>query len=305
MIRAALLTLLAWIAVHGSAFGQASSVELKAPRAFGYLAGDILQIEAVIATAPDARLSAASLPRPRPIRPWLDLRAVSVDEEKADTGGRRYRLRLDYQLLDAPMDAAERTVPPLTVKVEGPGGLADAVIPAWTLRMSPLRGALPSATGTSDVLMPDAAPTPAAAAQHVLSMTAAGLGALISLMLLAHYRAWWPFQHRGARPFTLAWRDIRDRISAMRDEAGYRDSLLALHRAFDEAAGRRVFASDMEAFLDTHPHFRSARHDIGQFFLASRRAFFADDIAGASEQHPIEAIFALSHRLSTLERQGG
>jgi mxaA protein len=65
-----------------------------------------------------------------------------------------------------------------------------------------------------------------------------------------------------------------------------------------------VFATDLDGFLEGHPQFRPVRHEIGQFFLASRRAFFADDVPGATGQLPMTAVFVLSRKLSALERGG-
>jgi mxaA protein len=296
----AALLILACLGAHDGALGEVRSVELRTPRAFGYFAGDSVRLEAVVVTNGDTRLNLASLPHPRVLRPWLDLRAVAFDEEKAASGEKRYRLRFDYQLLDAPLEAAERTIPPVTVKFETAGSLADAVVPEWRVLISPLRGALP---GAVPELMSDIAARPASLGWHIQAMGAAAFGALLALGLLAHHHAWWPFRRRKARPFTAAARAIRHLTNGAQGEGVYRDSLLALHRAFDDAAGKRVFAADIDGFLDGHPEYRSARHEIGQFFAASRRAFYGSDLAGASETHPIEAVSALSQRMSRLERQ--
>jgi mxaA protein len=296
--RLALVVMAGLLGPPCPAQAQTPSVELHTPRAFGYFAGDIVRLEVVLTTGPESRLSTASLPHPRAIHHWLDLHAVSTEEEAADSG-RRYRIRLDYQLLDAPLEAAERTIPPVTLKVEGPSGLSDASVPAWTLLMAPLRGALPAPAA----MMPDATPHPIHTARHLWLMLAAMVGALLALAMLAYHNAWPPFLRPAARPFTAAWRAISAR-SGVRGETVYRDSLLTLHRAFDAAAGRRIFAADIDPFLESRPEFRAARHDIASFFDASRRAFFASDPAGAEAQHPGEAVAALSRRLSRLERQG-
>lgn len=285
---------------HSTALGEVRSVELRAPRAFGYFAGDSVRLEAIIVTDRDTRLNLASLPQPRALRPWLDLRAVASDEEEAGPGERRIRLRFDYQLLDAPVEATERIIPSVTVKFDTAGGLADAVVPESRVLIAPLRGALP---GAVPELMPDIAARPASLGVHVRGTAASGSGAVLALALLAYHRAWWPFRSRKARPFTAAARAIRRLASGARSDGSYRDSLLALHRAFDAAAGKRLFADDIDGFLERHPEYRPARHEIAQFFAASRWAFYGSDIAGASEAHPIEAVSALSLRMSRLERR--
>ena len=303
-IRPGLFLLLAWLPFPATGSAQAPSVELQAPRAFGYFTGDLVALDAMITAPRDGRLSPASLPHPRNIRPWLDLREVKLEEDPPETERSRYRLRLTYQLLDAPLDAIQRTIPSLAVKIEGPGGLTDAVVPEWTLVMSPLRGAQPGATGSPSVLMADALPQRADLSLHAWPMLAALLGAIACAGLLAWQYAWWPFHRHPARPFTAAWRHIAGRLAPIHGDNDYRESLLALHRAFDAAAGRRLFAADVDGFLEAHPQFRSARREIAEFFAASRRAFFADDIAGARSQQPIAAVSALSCKLSRLERLG-
>ncbi|WP_088343954.1 MULTISPECIES: hypothetical protein [Rhodomicrobium] len=297
MKRRVVLAALAWLAASASALAQVQSVELQPPRAFGYFAGNIIRLEAIIATDPGTRPQAASLPRPRTLRPWLDLRAVLVEA----AGPGRYRARFDYQTLDAPLEAVQRSIPSVTLTFETPGGTASAVIPAWAFVMSPLRGLAPIGEAQQAVLMPDIAPRLSDTDRFRLPMAATALGSLLCLGLLARHHAWWPFRRRAARPFTIAERQIH-RLAATPPDAAYRASLLALHRAFDAAHGKRVFATDLDGFVTSHPHFDAARDDIARFFAASRRAFFAEDISGASGEHPIEAVSALSHRLSQLER---
>lgn len=295
---AILLVLTGLAAATAGASAQAVSVELQAPRSFGYFAGDVARLTAIIVTDAAGRLNAASLPHPRTIRPWLDLCAVTLDEEKTFDDGRRYRLHLDYQFLDAPIETAERTIPSLTLKIDKPDGLGDAVIPEWTLILSPLRGALASSSG----LMPDIAAESPDIGVRVWAMLATTFAALLVLVLLAYHHAWWPFRQRKARPFTTAWREIR-RLAASPNADAYRGSLLALHRAFDAAAGRRVFANDVNGFLDLHPQFRPAGEGIAAFFAASRRAFFAGDSRGAETDQPMAAVLSLSRDLSRLERR--
>lgn len=277
----------------GAVDAQAQTVELRSPRSFGYLVGDVVRLEAVVTADPRAQLNPASLPHPRGLTPWLDLRSVSVEHATED-GANRYRLLLDYQLLDAPLEPTARTIPPVTVKFEKAGQISDAVIPAWTLLMAPLRGAIRNAP-----LMPDARPQLPQSSVSPAWIAAEILGALASLILLAWHYAWWPFTQRKARPFTSAWRQIRH----LDTDRSYADSLIALHRAFDAAAGRRVFASDLPHFLDDHPQFRMAQDEIRAFFEASRVAFFVSDLAAATQQQPFQTVSALSRRLSQLERR--
>ena len=97
----AALLIMAWLSAHDGALGEVRSVELRTPRAFGYFAGDSVRLEAIVVTNGDTRLNLASLPHPRALRPWLDLRAVAFEEEKAASGEKRYRLRFGEAKNDA------------------------------------------------------------------------------------------------------------------------------------------------------------------------------------------------------------
>jgi mxaA protein len=78
--------------------------------------------------------------------------------------------------------------------------------------------------------------------------------------------------------------------------------LLSIHRAFDTAAGWRVFADDQARFLSQLPRFADGAGDIARFFQASRYCFFGGDVARASAALPPEALHRLAYRLATLER---
>jgi mxaA protein len=123
---------------------------------------------------------------------------------------------------------------------------------------------------------------------------------LILLLFVAWQRALWPFAARPARPFARSARALRSAMSE--DPAKYVAALLALHRAFDTAAGWRVFADDQTRFLTQFPQFADAAADIAHFFEASRYCFFGSDGALASAALPPEALRKVANRLAALER---
>jgi mxaA protein len=82
-----------------------------------------------------------------------------------------------------------------------------------------------------------------------------------------------------------------------------RESLLDLHRAFDASAGRRVLAEDVPFFLARHQVFKPLASDISRFFATSRRAFFGNDLNGATEDMPLAEVATLGKRLGEAERR--
>jgi mxaA protein len=76
--------------------------------------------------------------------------------------------------------------------------------------------------------------------------------------------------------------------------------MLALHRVIDDAAGRRIFAEDLGAFLSDNAEFASASDSLTHFFATSRAAFFG--VAAAGADLSLAEIVALAKSLATLER---
>ena len=293
------LAVLLLVLQTGTAAAQVRSVEVRVPRGFGYVLGDLLHARVDIALEPGTTVQQASLPRPGPVTYWLDLRDVAVERI---TGG--LRLRLTYQSFYAALDARRLEVPGFTVALadETPGGTttARAEIPAWTFGVSPLREVQPEKRDDpADYLQPDGRarrldPEPAA-------MAALGCAALAlpALALLAWDRAW--LGRRRSRPFARAVRRLRKLPGAGEDS--YREALRLIHRGLDETDGRRLLADDLPGFLDRHPIFRGEGEALARFFEASRRAFFGRAIDEARELWPWPTLQAVARRLAASERR--
>ncbi len=280
---------------------EPGTVRLVAPRKFGYLIGDLVPYEAVVTVDPSWTLRTSSLPSPGRPEYWLELRKVTVSE--APVGSEReYHIHLLYQLFYAPIEARTRDMPGFALEFEHGGTRSDISVPALQVTMSPLREV---ATGTGDpeenvALTPDRPALQIPLRWPLVGIVACGVLTLGMLLVIAWQRVAWPFARRLGPPFTRAERVLR-RLDP--DEPkGYAASLLALHRAFDTAAGWRVFADDVPRFLAQHPKFAGAGGEIARFFAASRRRFFGGDEVPSGVEFPTEALRKLSHRLAVMER---
>lgn len=200
---------------------------------------------------------------------------------------------------DAKTDTGDVPAPP-------PGDVAS--IPAFEIVMSPLREYAVAdfmsgkAIVFADIMAPDTK-------AHVISTsrqtTLAGLGlgalALASVLLLWHY-AKGPFAKRQGRPFTIADRRIRELQSAESGDTLYQDALIALHRAFDESYGRRLFAEDLSAFLSQRQRFAVLKQKLQQFFESSRLFFFSGNKQTAESTFSIEDVRKLAADLAREEK---
>lgn len=299
------------------------AVNIYEPRTFGYFIGDMLERDVQVVTSGNTELFTAALPRPGPLTYWLDL--VSIDHTEREADGRRiYDIKLKYQIFYSAIEATELDIPAFPLKFKNPTSVApdetapndseeaakkySASVPALRLTLSPLRNLvlndlMPEKTKElSDVLRPNvqAHEIPVASKEKMLAFS--GLALLgCGLLLFWHY-AIWPFKKRAGRPFTQADRQIRDLLPYGVGDASYREALLILHRAFDEAAGHRLFAEDASAFTREHPRFEGLAPRLKAFFESSRLYFFGDDRRTAEDRFPFESVKRLAGDLAREER---
>lgn len=302
-LRAALGLWLAMVSIAPAA-AQVRAVDLYAPRAFGYVIGDTIAHRVEIELDAPYRLDPASLPQPRPLDYWLELKDVRIKDHGPDGTLRRYTLDLVYQTFYAPLEPKRLDIPGLTLSAVDGEHRAAIAVPPWSFLMSPLREVVATGGGPAMALRPDLPPRPIPTARTVYALVASSALALLALAALAWRMGWWPFNRRPSRPFALAARAVRTALGrsspATPSSPAYRAALLALHRAFDMTAGKGVFAEDLPAFFDTHPAFRAVEGEVRRLFAASRRVFFGGGEDG-DELPPVE-LLSLSRRLRAVER---
>ncbi|KQP56356.1 hypothetical protein [Methylobacterium sp. Leaf108] len=305
-VSTSLVPLVLASSMAGPVQAQVRAVEVRAPRAFGYMLGDLVRAQVDIVVEDGFAIQAASLPQRGALAYWLDLRDIAVSQ--ADAGdARRVRLDLTYQTFYAALDVRSLEVPGFTVSFVSQGAsgatTASARVPAWTFTISPLREILPPAKeNPQDYMRPDGR----VASLDPRPTLFTGLGfaglALAAFAGLARDRTWWPFRVRRGRAFAAARRRLRG-LGGRPDAAeAYREALLALHRGLDETDGRRVLADDLDRFLDRHPAYRGQAPGLVAFFEASRIAFFGNDTARARGRLARPEIAALAARLARAER---
>lgn len=281
----------------------AATVRMLEPRSYGYFVGDVFRRVAEIDVQPSFRLEPSSLPAPGRLNYWLDLKAVGISEATAEGVG-RYRIDLDYQNFYVPLQPTRLAVPGATISFTDGKTTIEADIPAWSFVGAALREIAPEkpAEGPAGYLQPDATPRfiPTGRPRAILAMALGSLA--VFLTLLAHHMAWGPFRARPQRPFTSAARAIKSRFAGARNDEAYRASLLDLHRAFDQSAGRRVLAEDVPDFIRGHQAFQPFNTEITRFFAASRRAFFGNDVDGAAKSMPAQDVALLGAKLGEAER---
>ncbi|MFG1478913.1 nonribosomal peptide synthetase MxaA [Xanthobacter sp. V4C-4] len=292
--------LAAWIALSAGPAARADSVTLTAPRAFGYVIGDTLTLDADIRLDPGARLDPASLPRPHSVSSTLDLVAVHLMPLPLDGAAPRYRLQLTYQNFFGALEPRTLDIPPWPLTVRDGAARRELLVPGFAFVATPLRELVSSRGGNPLALQPDIPPAPIPLSPLAARTGLAATLALFALLALALVRGWRPFR-RAVRPFAQAERAIRRDGTGDRDS--YRAALLALHRAFDASAGRRLLSDDVGAFLAQDRRFAGLAGEIDAVFAASRIAFFGAGLDAARAQLSADRLRAIARRLTRAERR--
>ncbi len=292
------------IAVAPAMAAEPAGVRVDEPRPYGHVLGDLIARQVHIVLPAGRTLAPNALPRPGRVDAWLDLHSVSVTPHNAAPGA-AVTLLLNYQVVNVGPKVTTTVLPPLRLALAG-GAAAESVdIDDWPVHLGPMTAETVVARAGLEAMQPDIVPRREPIAPIAWRLAAcAALGLLLAAPLLLRRFPRLAFWRRHA-PLRAAWRDVsalRSQARRQRD-AAQRDVLLRRavarqHAAFDAAAGRAVFAQQLEPLYQAQPGLRSAAAEIDAFFNASRQMFFAGTAAASLT---LDDVHALSLRCTRLE----
>jgi len=291
--------LLCLLANLGSPAAQSiGQFRVEDPRPFGHFIGDTLQRRVTFDSAGTAELMLPDrAPQPRRVNPWVELQNVQAIRTHW-AQGRRYQLALTYQIVNSPPQPTLITVPGMELQIRSEGETRIERLPDWLLLVAPLTG--------DDVRQGLEAHRPSRAPVLIdirrTGILAAGFcGAGLLLTAWACFERWgaaWFQSRRGA--FARARLHLQRLARERRGPAHTPRALRIMHRAFDETAGHRLFAEQVDEFLTQHPEFAGLHADIRNFFETSRAEFFGP---GSASDVQLPALLQLSEQLRRRERR--
>jgi mxaA protein len=258
---------------------------VEQPRPFGYVIGDLVTQRLLLQR--DARdLEPAALPAPGRVGAWFERHDVRI-ERTAD--GARW-LFVEYQLINAPQALRTVTLPSWQLRTSDAGPAIN--VEGWPVSVAPLtpRDAF-NEGGLEDMRQERTAPTLATRPLQTRMLASAAMALGIALM----WGAWLLWRNRRDRarlPFAGAARTLR--TLGDDDPAAW----LALHRAFDHAAGRVLHAGTLPLLFERAPYLAAMRSEIERFYAESQARFF-----GAAEDPRTVSPRALGRALRGLEQR--
>lgn len=294
----ALAALLLWFLPPGAADDAKVTVELQEARPFGYVIGDLIRRQATVTAPGGFRLEREHLPAPAPLNPWLDLRAVEV-EEKREQNRTRYDIAVTFQVFKGVKDSEKLTLPPIPLRFHDGAGVLEAEIPAWTFGYGPL---IPRLAPDEEVeIRPSREAEPLLIAPRLWRLGMVAGAAALVLAYLAWVYDLIPLIHRRPGPFTRACREI----GSLRKRGGNADNerraLQLFHTALNQTAGETLFAPRLDAFFQSHPRYAGLTAPTARFFARSRQLFFGDP-ADAGSDFTLAELERLCKQFRRIER---
>jgi mxaA protein len=274
----------------------AIAVSVRQPRAFGYVIGDKVEQRISLLAPAGFALDPKSLPRAGRRGLWLQLAPTHLTSDKVGDGT-RYRLTLDYQVINVPEQVHTIDLPAVYLVFGAAGNQVTTTVDEWPITIAPITPTYILARAGLTRTQPDT-PPPTPDIGRYKGLTILWAAAIVALIAgRAVQRRGIPWLRQGARPFARAARDI-GRLSRLPPErVTYRRGLQRLHRAFDAAAGHAVFGESLAPLFAAHPELLRLRPDIERFYAASQREFFGLHGGGAS----LGEVLALAARCRDAE----
>jgi mxaA protein len=256
----------------------ATGATVEQPRPFGYVVGDLVTQRVLL----PAHFEPGALPPVQRVNIWFERRAPRVEV----TGDQRRWLVVDYQIINAPQTLRSIQLPAWKLEAGG----AEIDIPAASISVAPLIASSASANATElrpdrQVSLIDTAPV----RTRLLFWSIALATTLAAWLGWLQWRNW---RDSLDRPFARALHELRH------TEETTPEAWQALHRAFDQTAGRVLQIETLPTLFERAPHLQSRRADIERFFAQSSDRFF-----GAGAQSNPLSVRALCRELRQIERR--
>jgi mxaA protein len=246
---------------------HAAPVDISIDRAYGYVIGDVIEQVAVVDVPRGSVIDVGTLPKLGRQGGWVELvfpvAVKRLDEE-------HLRLTLRYQLMNAPREVTVVFLPGIKFKLLGENGqFFERSLPAQAISASPITRDEAFTRAGMEAMRPEREVLPMPVETFSTSMWR-WLGAAAIAFLGAGAVLWWRRSRQAEGPFARAARSLR----MMRESGDAEESIRRMHAAFNETAGRSVFAESLETFFADKPEYQSMRVEITQFYARSRRVFF-------------------------------
>lgn len=249
------------------------SVDIKSPRDFGYVIGDVLTQRVSIVLDSPWTLDQRSVPKSDELNIWVH-REVSPVRVRPVRDGKHFELDLKYQIFNV-SDKPQRIVIPVHgLAVRNGQEMVRIFIPEKILTVSPVTRDGSNQSINYIKIQPPVLPLPMDEVQPFRMMWLSLLLVVASVLMLLYIWIGLPLLQRANGPFAKALRQLRAMPVSLSNESSYRLALRVVHKAMNATAGKSLVTADLPGFLAEFKGFK-ARSDILQdIYEASDQQFF-------------------------------
>jgi mxaA protein len=276
--------------------------DLDSPRNFGYLIGDRFRHQLTLQLSEPYRLDAAASTLGAYRDSWIQRYPAEVRSESSG-GSTIYRVSVDYQIFNNPLETTEVTTPEMVIAFTDDSNAESRSLPAWTFSVSPLLDGDVGARAGPWGLRGDHLPEPIPTRRDSLLMAGSVFLLLAASLWAFHECRGLPGTRRRNLPFARAYRRLRRLARRPFSRETFRTALRELHRAFNETDGAVVFIGGLDRFFREHQALTPLRADIEQLFNLSTAEFFDDCSNDSSDARKMERLLRLAAGCRDLERK--
>lgn len=243
---------------------DAAALVEQPSRTFGYFIGDILE-QRILMELDGTALELKALPASERVGAWLQRLPSKL---VADKRGQRW-LELKYQLINAPTELQAVSLPAMQLAVVSGTPLA---IESWSFSVAPLTAAVLSADAGPVLMRPDRQPVLVDDQLAAKRLILTSLALVVTLLL---WLGWWLWRRNADTsrlPFAQAWHQLNKLDPNQLDDDP--QAWLVMHHAFNNAAGRTINRTTIQALIRQDAWLESYAARIDEFYLASSARFF-------------------------------
>lgn len=275
------------------------SIELSAPRSFGYSLGDKITLTVQIKVPLFYTLETGFLPKPGPVNEWLNIDTIESIQANPD---KDYALAITYQVFKSVRATEDLTIPAFPLRFMHRGEAETESVPPWTFSYNPL---IPKNKADNEIIPePELPPRTIDTSRQgrTLSYLLTAGGALLLYIIWFYGKI--PFLERYSGAFGIACRELKRLKKQPESRNVTLQALQCFHHAINNLAGETVFANQLPEFFQRHPKFQPLRQKTEALFKISQQLFFAADTVEQPRVTPsqIENLCLLYRKLERSSR---
>lgn len=266
----------------------ADYVAADSARGFGYFIGDVIKQRIQLDGAP-ASEELVELPETGRVGAWLDRQSIMLSNDDDN----QQWLSVRYQVINSPTSSIQVSLPGFVIQLAGE---QQQQINEQLISIAPLIPARSDTAVSFPAMQADQPPVLASSSHAAGRVKKLALALAVTLLLWAAWWVWRNYRDREQLPFAHALYLLQKMKNQPHDDNT--QAWVALHRAFNQAAGKTVSRTTVPELLQQQPWLNPYKAGIESFFEASSERFFDE-----TQARPSISLLELANELYRAEKK--